>query len=609
MKRLSGPLILGLRDAQAWFILGVLVSGYIASTAMVRLEGRPRDIRGIDQTAGLVGCFFLAFGAAYAAIRIVELERDGRLDQLRLTGQPPAKLLAAIAGAAALPWVAAGASFLIAASALDALRAGWWHAALPVIVGNVAVALLALTLPVSRHVGDLRIVTVGAGAFSALFSVVSMSSDNGFRALVTWLHLDSAATALTVMAVEAVIIAACVSTLLKAIVRPRLPRGTAGSIQRQWLRLIPARFRRGFAISGVAALALTWFATMMSAFGAYYVPEADLPTLLALLPLLVGAVNISGVARADADSRILDMLRLSGQPAVLSAIRMAFELWMPFLISSAVVLLAAAIIGGGLSAGGLVSMGLAVILIAPFALLEGWHRAMLLTYVFPLALIAFQLAPPGEIMSWHRIWPFLALSWIGWAVAGSILRHGVGSGFDWRLQCAALAAMTLVGARTLTGLTTQSGLAFVMLVVSAWFDERGSRRSLMWILPAIVLTVGTAMVWRYWSNPLMPMMISLLPAAAFAAGRRMDRRLHSAIAPWSLAVRLLTGLVIIGWDSAGLGWIVEFVGGSPRDAAGWFGVIRLMTVTSVLLLAGITIAIEAAATIASRYRKPVTLPS
>lgn len=608
MKRLSGPLILGLRDAQAWFILGLLVSGYVVSSLVIRLEGRPREIRNIDETAGLVACFFLAFGAAYAAIRVVELERDGRLDQLRLTGQTPAKLLAAIGGAAALPWVAAGASFLIAASALDALRAGWWHAALPVIVGNVAVALLALALPVSRHIGDLRIVTVGAGAFSALFSVVSMSSNSGFRALVAWLHLDGAVTALSVMAVEAVIIAACASSLLKAMARPRLPRAATGSIERQWLRLIPARFRRGFAISGVAAFALTWFATMMSAFGAYYVPEADFPTLLALLPLLVGAVNISGVARADVDSRTLDMLRLSGQPAVLSAIRMAFELWMPFLISSAVVLLAAAMFGGGLSASGIVSMGLAVILIAPFALLEGWHRAMLLTYVFPLALIALQLTPPGVIMSWQRIWPLLALSWIGWAAAGSILRHGVGSAFAWRLQCAALAAITLVAARSLTGLVTQSGVAFVMLVVSAWFDERGRRRSLTWILPAIVLIVGTAMVWRYWSSPLMPMMFSLLPAAAFAAGRRIDRRLHSSIAPWSLALRLLTGIALIAWDSVGFSITVEFVGG-VRDSVAWFGVMRLMTVTSLLLLAGITIAIEAGATIASRYRKPVTLPS
>jgi hypothetical protein len=483
---------------------------------------------------------------------------------------------------------------------------------LAVIGASTTAAVLAMAMPAPRRRADLRIITVGAAAFTASLAIASLSNDGPVtRAFLATLHIDGTTLALVALTAEAIVIAVCVPFVLKAVARPRPSRAEATpSARRQWLDMIPARFRRGFAISGLAAFTLTAFATSLVAVRALLTTQSNEAAItIALLPLVVGAVNVSGVARADAENRTLDILRLSSQPSVVAAIRMAGELWMPFVLSSAIVLIASQMFGHGPRFSSVAALALTVIWVAPFALLEGWHRAMLLTYIAPLAIIAFRLSGIDERMSFRGVVPYAALFWIGWAAAASILRHGIGVPFGWRLQSAALAAITYAGVSAGSGLMTQPGTSAILLVVAAWFSERGGLAALRWGLPAVVLIVATAIRSAGSINLMDAALLGLLPTAAFAVGRQIDRHLSSAIAPWSLALRILTGVAIMAWDTMGLSWSAHFIGGSLRDEHVRYGIARLLTGSSLLLLAVIAIAIDVAARIASRYRNAATLPS
>lgn len=144
-----------------------LTPGIIALfTAMITLS----DV--VESISGLVGLFLLLYALPHAATQVIAMDRDQRLDQLRLSALTPTSVAATLLAIASGRWLVAGGllfSVWLPAANLSADRAALIAA---VIAGSFAVSLLALALPRGQRGFDARLVAVGIAVVAMMAAIV-----------------------------------------------------------------------------------------------------------------------------------------------------------------------------------------------------------------------------------------------------------------------------------------------------------------------------------------------------------------------------------------------------------------------------------------------------
>lgn len=588
-------------------MIGIL-SGGIAVMAWMSYLTRS----GLSASApllGVVGCFFLTYALPYAAIRIVEWEGDGRLDQLRLTGLPPRQLLLTVAGMAMVPWAVSGLIYLTAAAWLGGMPPYWGRIVLLTIGASAAVSVLAMSLPATRRVTDLRIVMIGAGLYTGAFSVMAMNSDRPIEELFAAYLFAHPWRVAVVLLAQVIVVAACVPRVLSGIARPPAARTTASLPLRpsaMWFP-VPAALRRGMSIGLIAALGLTIFILVIvtGILVAGRQPTADAAIVAAFLPWIVGAVVVATTGRSDLETGRLDVLRLARSSAPAMAVKMTADLWVPFLAGCAVIIAVFSVVASqSLNLAYLVYALLITGLVAPMALLEGWHRALMLTYVVPTLFAGFLLMPSNSRLTFGALLPFLALIWIPWGVTASALRRGVGVPLDRRLAMLAAVAVVvgLDWEMTRMGLAPRPASAAAMLLLAAWLHDGSRSWRSVWPLPLMVLVIGIAL--RLHLDITAEVTLgATLPAVAILAGLLIHQALAGRPQPWSTAVRTALVLLLMTLDTAVMRVMIlpRMRGPGSVGAADYAAAYRTSVIVGIVLMLATALVVRAFA------RRPATL--
>lgn len=524
----------------------------------------------LDAVVAALGVFCLVYATPQGVIRLVELEQSGRLDQLRLTGQRPERLLAALLLGSALPWASVGLVLLglSATAAPLALESAAFAGA--VIGASVVISLFAIARPSPRAGLDARIVSVGlacAALVAAIMSVETEARQAAIAVLVSQkltaaLGISSNTTLLILIGCEAAMAAALAKRVIKAVARPALPRLHSGRIE-EWLRAnprLPPAIRRGWVLSVVPALALAILMGAAVASVRLFAPDDPFvfAWLFALFPLPIGAVVISSICRGDSDSGRSDIIRVADTTPWRSAVLTVTGLWLPFILASValVAILSVTGIGDEIRRPGLVL--LALLMTAPTAMLEGWNRAALMSYSYPAAVAALLMGLNQLQLFGFAVTPTLAVVWIPWALVASALRSGVDIPLRPGLSRWAVVTISFATFQpyVFDGFSSRLGAqslqtAAVLLLVGSWFARC---RLDMPLLVAMAFT-GTRLAGGYRFEFVEALLAGVPPAVAFWIGQRIHGILGTK-AVVSLAVRVLLagGLLLWGLE----GWTLVF---------------------------------------------------
>jgi hypothetical protein len=579
------------------------------------------------QTAAIeqLGVFLIAFAIPQAAVTLSMLERDGRLDQLRVTGNPPARLLlTAICGLAG-PWLVLGAIVLTAAAvngSLGLVRSP--PVALLLVLLAWAAAATGFAVPRFGAVADPRLSLFALGLLIYLVSLtvnLEVPAELPLRFGVS-ASSEAAVYTLVILAVSAIAIAL-------PRVRRHFARPSSGSqkavgadlrIMRAITRAVGPITGRGVLLtfrSALALAALSIAVVFASTSGVASAATAALP----YVPLFIGSLAVSVTVAADTETRRLEVMCLAPAERIGLLARMVSGLWLPFILASLGIGLVAWAVTG--IPPPLVGVALATCaIVAPLSATEGWHRRAPLAYTLPFLLLVASLT--SRIWSWPlrmdsptgALWRIVStllvplLFGLTWYVAArSIQRPDT---FVLRGWTASAALTVLTGAallpRIAEGVVARRITEFVILSitlvgVAAWFVPAfGGMRSRDRLIPvATVATVSAVLVALSAQRLLVDVAtLAILPAAVLWMAMRVHERFGTRN-EWSVALRILLAFGVTQWLvladsnlSDNFAWLAS--GGAGTRASRGFAVVAAMMLT-------IALAFEVALTMLTVFRR------
>lgn len=341
-----------------------------------------------EQSAGRsvrVALFALSIAAPLAAAQLIETEHDGRLDQMRLSGQRVHEIakrlcatsVAALAiGAAALTWaLASGVS-------MNSLLIVLTMAGI-----TTAIAAIAGTATAARGPIDPRISIAGLGVMVLASTVIGV-------ALLR--RAPPAGYFAATLAVSIIITVARVrhvpARLVHAPAASRRRAATFRPAPHPWLLRFPA-FYRGMCLSSSGLVLFAVFAPVLIPFWWFATEENRVDASgLALPPLVIGAIAVTLICREDAMCGRIELMRQSGRSAWRSALELIAGVWTPFIAVSVGVAMLASLLRLPKPTN---VLGVAVVfaVLAPLPALEGWSRLwpMMLTIPFVVVYVTGRL--------------------------------------------------------------------------------------------------------------------------------------------------------------------------------------------------------------------------
>jgi hypothetical protein len=437
--------------------------------------------RRADGRLARLGLFALCYAVPQAAAYLIEMEHDGRLDQMRLAGRRPTGVAAAALVSVAAPWLLIGLA-LTAWSVLAGEATSSTLVRIAAIAGlPTMLAAISTTVRFAREHIDPRIGVVG-------LSVVSMAIGVSLGDLLTTPEAPTIFFVIA-LAVEAAVIAACIPGLPRRIAHPPV-LGASSSVRFrplpwEWILRWPGIYR-GTCLSSNGLILFFLFApvAILARVVTYYRSGVqDFETAgFYLPPLFIGLIAVSLICREDATSGRLDMVRQSSTRTAMAALQMLIGLWTPFVAASLGLLVLSTLLFG-FTTQGLRFGAIAWLIMAPMPLLEGWGRLWPMMHMLPIgAAIAFLTL----IQSWPAI---AAISVVTWIAALRMLHQperATIAGWPGVAALSALCAVAMLpGAnddRQLTGL----GLVTIMVPMSPLLVDPGSSIH-RWAQPVAVL--------------------------------------------------------------------------------------------------------------------------
>jgi hypothetical protein len=419
---LSDPIVrVSLRHSLSWMRLLPLIP-------LVLIDAGRRP----DGRLARLAIFFLCCAGAQAAVHLLEMEHDGRLDQMRLAGRRPVAIASMSLAAVAGPWLLTGIVLITLSLLSGTATFGTLLAVLSVAGLTTMLAAFSTTVAFARERIDPRIGVVGLDAATV---VIAIGGAEALGYADRWASLFAAA-----IVVETVVIALCLRNFPNRIAHAPVYSAGASRLRlpfRSWLLRWPGVYRgsslssSGLALFGLFApmAALVW---IIAPAGRRQFETAG----LFVPPLVIGLIAISLICREDAVSGRLDMVRQSSTRIAVTAFQMLLGLWLPFVLA-ALGLMVVAQVFFGVSLSSLQFALVFLILLAPIPLVEGWSRLWPLMLLGPFAIAA------GTLFL-VRAWPGLAtLSVLFWlATARSLYQPGQTTLRGW-LGVAATSALCL----------------------------------------------------------------------------------------------------------------------------------------------------------------------
>jgi len=392
----------------AWVSDPVVRFGLKHSLASVRLLPLIPLIIGEleDRSAGRplrIALYLLCCAAPAAAAYLLEMEHNGQLDQIRLSGRSPSRVVTTALLTMAGPWLA-GALLFFGWAALRPVHVSnvWLIAA---IVGmSVSVSALSTTIGFSKERVDPRVglvalaaigVVTGIGAIDAIFS-----APNRIHAAMPY-----------VLAIELLAIGWSLRGLNRRIA---FPPSMQGGARRMWLR--PSRFflrwpgfYRGATLASSGAMLGLLFVPALLVLR-YFTQAFTGETMVFYAPVLViGMLAVSLICREDATVGRLDVIRMSSRAPWRTTCELMAGLWAPFVVTTAVLAAVVALLFSVSRFGLLSTVGLLAIA-APLPLVEGWSRFWPGTFYIPYALALVVMRGTGSFIGFGGL---IALAW--WA--------------------------------------------------------------------------------------------------------------------------------------------------------------------------------------------------
>jgi hypothetical protein len=352
-----------------------------------------------------IGVFALCLAAPQAAAYLLEMEHDGRLDQVRLSGRRPAALAALALAAVAAPWLAIGVAFTTLAMIREGFSAGSLVAIAAVVGLPTTLAALSTTVSFTRERIDPRI---GAAALGVVAMAIGLIGANEMDRLPgvgpVWL---------VALVAEGAVIGYCVWTLPRRIAYPPAraeARAATFRVPRWgWLLRRPGIYRGAvLSSSGLVLFALFAPLAILVRILADRNPQAILTPALYLPPLFIGLIAVALICREDAVSGRLDLVRQSSRPVAVVAFEMLIGLWAPFVAATIGLFLLVQVLFA-VRVGDWREAIVAMVLFAPLPLCEGWGRQWPLTYVMPFG---FALGLMIGMGAWSAIVAASAIVWL-----------------------------------------------------------------------------------------------------------------------------------------------------------------------------------------------------
>lgn len=501
LTRLGDPVVrFALRHAFGWMRLVPVVPAILIEF----------DSRAYGRLARLA-TFALSYAVPQAAAYLLEMEHDGRLDQMRLAGRRPGELAATALVSVSGPWLLIGLILAVAANQGGGATPAMLLAMAATAGIPTTLAALGMILPFARDRIDPR---VGVAGLSVAAMAVGVIGGQNLLALSVFTRV-----LVTLLVVEAVVTGYCMSRMPRRIAHPYV-QGDPARLRVhlpmwEWVLRWPG-FYRGASLSasglalalmfapvvGIAWVMQTWYGERFVETAAIYLP-----------PLFIGLIVISLVCREDAISGRLDLVRQSSTPVAVAAVEMLAGLWAPFVLATIVLGLATAILINITATGMLAGLAM-IVALAPVPLVEGWSRVWPAMYALPYALSLWLTAPAAP----------LALSIVMWIAVTRMLRHpdrAVVAGWTGVVATSLVCAFVMVAGRMPDPFSRAGVLAFALLAISpVLIDARSTSRIDTWGQPlAVVVTVFLAVSFQIeWSSGA-AVAVSVL--AVWHAGRRL----------------------------------------------------------------------------------------
>lgn len=400
---LSDPIVrAALRHSVGWMRCGPVVP-----VLFIELE------RGGNTRLARLTLFALCYAAPQAASYLLQLEHDGRLDQIRLSGRRPIDVVAVALASVAGPWLAVGLVLTI----LTLLRAEaplLTAAAIAAVAGvPTAVAAFSTTVRFARERIDPRI---GMAALTFIAIATALAGGDVFNVLSGTLPIFAIA-----LVVETAIVVACVRHLPRRIAHPPVLDGARVGRFRlpasEWILRWPGIYRGALlGSSGLVLFALFAPIGVVVRILSDRNPQSIATPALYLPPLFIGLIAVSLICREDAMSGRLDLIRQSPKAVAVAALAMLIGLWSPFVVAAAGLAVLAHLLFG-VERSELAWAMLFAILLAPVPLFEGWSRQwpFMSTAPFGIAL---------GFLTGLEAWPaLLAMSAGIWIGAARVLSH------------------------------------------------------------------------------------------------------------------------------------------------------------------------------------------
>jgi hypothetical protein len=522
-----------------------LMSGFITPFSNRRVPGDPGFLP--------IALLLLMIGPSRAAARLLDLERGGLLDQTRLCGRPPYRVLLAFVVGSTWPLL------LVAAVMLGSHRqlqpSDLWLAVLVFLLALDIALIVYGTLPPdmapdSRFVAPLLFI-VAIGGLTAL-SVLGWIAENGLSTQ----QFDRGEQVTLLVALAALPAAGWLA--VRRIERPSVSAGRSGAQTfTEWLaRLIPRlgppefqrQLRRGL-LSGGALV--TVVAAPLAVLAGVYFWRAEFAldfrplalNAVAYAVVLVGAFAVSMTVRTEIESATVELVRLTPQTPEAVTLSWYTAIALPFWIAS---LLAAVALR--VAAPDAFVFNWALVAIAfmwpAFSLAEGFQQRKPGTYLWlPLmvifAVLIYTLALSvgvERLVPSPRRWAPRAEPWV--AVLTTFLALGAASGRMRRRDGPALVGAAAVAAVAAVGLSLRTpvlhALAFprvapgVLALLASFAAEERDRPTSPWTRVGIAASAAFAsaalIVWQQGATPSASATTGVCAALALSIGILVHER-------------------------------------------------------------------------------------
>jgi hypothetical protein len=432
-----------------------------------------------------IGLFALCYAAPQAAAYLLEMEHDGRLDQIRLSGRRPTALATLALTSVATPWLVIG----LALTSLGLVRGEVTFMMLVAIVTIAGIpttlAALSTTVTFARARIDPRIGIAALGVAAMAIGLIGADNIDVLPGAVPGFPL--------VLVPEAAVIGYCLWTLPRRIAHPPTNAGARPSRFRlppwDWLLRRPGVYRGALlSSSGFALFGLFAPMGIMVRILSDRNPNSVATPALYLPPLFIGLIAVSLICREDAISRRLDIVRQGSKAVASAACEMLIGLWAPFVAATAgLMLLTAVLFGLAPSEPGYALV--ALVIMAPLPLIEGLSGLWPMTLVLPIA------AAVGFLVAGDWWLAIAVLSAITWISASRMLHHpdrATLSGWQGIVAMSVMCAVTMLPAEYDASQIVALGTVTMMVPLSPLLIDPKSA-SHRWGQPlAIAITVVLA---------------------------------------------------------------------------------------------------------------------